>query len=92
MSSSYYVNYVCAAFKILLYQTCWTCFIATEFLVVCYAVIGLLHMDTDSFLDNFNKSLSQKLLHISPGHSGNNPSLAVLTETCYNTTNVSMVT
>jgi hypothetical protein len=92
MRSPYCVNSVCAAFKILLHQTCWTCFNAIKLLVVCYVVIGLLRVDIDSFLINFKKSLSRKLLHIFRGHSGNSPSLAVLTETCYNTTNVSTVT
>jgi hypothetical protein len=60
----------CAAFKILLCQPCWTCLIAVEFLVVCYVVIGLLRVDIDLFLNNFNRSFSQKLLHIFRGHLG----------------------
>jgi hypothetical protein len=92
MRSPYCVNFVCAALKILLHRTCWACFIAVEFLIVCYVVIGLVRLDIDSYLNNFNKPLSRKLLHTFRGHSGNNPTLAVITETCYNTTNVSMVT
>jgi hypothetical protein len=54
--------------------------------------IDLLRVDTDSFLNNLKKSLSRKLLHIFRGHSGNKTFLAVVTERCYNTLNVSMVT
>jgi hypothetical protein len=46
----------------------------------------------NSFFNNSNNWLSRKLVYISPGRCGNSPSLTVATETCYNTSKVSIVT